>query len=128
MDNTANSINWFEIPVADMERAKKFYEALFDMKMQTIEMLGNIESFFPNSQNMEGKVSGALVKGPNHKPSSEGVLIYLNANPDIQIIIDRIEPNGGRLLMPRTLITEDIGCMAIFMDSEGNRVALHAAK
>ena len=123
-----NQINWFEIPVTEMERAKKFYEALFDMKMQTIEMLGNIESFFPNSQNMEGKVSGALVKGPNHKSSAEGVLIYLNANPDIQAVIDRIEPNGGKVLMPRTLISEDIGYMAIFLDTEGNRVALHAAK
>lgn len=123
-----NQINWFEIPVTEMERAKEFYETIFGIKMQTIEMLGNIESFFPNSQNMEGKVSGALVKGPNHKSSAEGVLIYLNANPDIQAVIDRIEPSGGKVLLPRTMITEDIGYMAIFLDTEGNRVALHAAK
>lgn len=125
---TTNAINWFEIPVTDTKRAKKFYESLFDIEMKTMEMMGFEMTFFPSSANMEGKVSGALIKGKMHKPSTDGVVIYLNANPDIQTIIDKIEPNGGKIIMPRTLINEQVGYMAFFIDTEGNRMALHAAK
>lgn len=121
-----NSINWFEIPVTDTSRAKKFYEALFNIEMNTMEMMGFEMAFFPGSDNMEGKVSGALVKGEMHKPSPDGIIIYLNANPDIQKIIDKIEPAGGKIIMPRTLINEQVGYMCFFIDTEGNRMALHA--
>jgi len=128
LNEKTNAINWFEIPVLDSARAKKFYEAIFEIKMTTMEMMGFEMVFFPSSDNMEGKVSGALVKGETHKPSMDGVIVYLNANPDIQVIIDRIEKNGGKIIMPRTLINEQVGYMAFFVDTEGNRMALHAAK
>jgi uncharacterized protein len=72
-----------------------------------------------------GKVSGALVQSLMHTPSQDGAFIYLNANPSIQAVIDRIVPAGGNVVMPRTEISPEIGFMAFFIDSEGNRVGLH---
>ena len=73
-----------------------------------------------------GKVSGALVKSEMHKPGMDGTIVYLNANPGIQAVIERIEPAGGKILMSRTHISDQIGYMAFFIDTEGNRMALHA--
>ncbi|HTE10856.1 MAG TPA: VOC family protein [Chitinophagaceae bacterium] len=124
-----NAINWFEIPVTDTARAKKFYETIFDVKMDTREMMGMEMTFFPNDmQANTGKVSGSLVKGPMHKPSMEGAVVYLNANPAIQSVIDKVEKAGGKITMPKTLINEQTGYMAFFTDTEGNRMALHAGK
>lgn len=122
-----NALNWFEIPALDTERAKKFYEAILDVSMETVDMMGMQMVMFPYSQEPTGKVSGALCKSDFHKPSADGTMIYLNANPDIQTIIDRIEPAGGKVVMPRTEISPEIGCMAFFMDTEGNRIGLHAS-
>jgi hypothetical protein len=61
-----------------------------------------------------------------YKPGMDGALVYLNANPSIQTVIDKIEDAGGKTILPRTKIGEDIGYMAFFIDSEGNRMALHA--
>jgi len=127
MSPDTNSLNWFEIPVSDTARAKQFYETILDVQMETQDMMGMEMTFFPyDMQAQTGKVSGALVKSDMHKPGMDGAIVYLNANPSIQAVIDRIEPAGGKVLMPRTQITEDIGYMAFFTDSEGNRMALHA--
>ena len=127
MSAKTNALNWFEIPVTDTARAKKFYETILDIKMDTNETMGMEMTSFPfDMQSSTGKVSGTLVKGPMHKPSMDGAVIYLNANPAIQTVIDRIEKAGGKILMPKTLISEQIGYMAFFTDTEGNRTALHA--
>lgn len=122
-----NALNWFEIPVEDTARAKKFYETILDVEMQTQDMMGIEMTFLPyDMSGQSGKVSGALVKGEMYKPSVDGAVVYLNANPSIQTVIDKIEGAGGKVIMPRKQITEEIGYMALFIDSEGNRVALHA--
>ena len=127
MDNT-NALNWFEIPATDISRAKKFYEAVFDVTMdEWPEMNGMKMVGFP-ADNASGKVGGSLVQGPMHKPSMDGVVVYLNANPDMNAVIDRIAPAGGKVVMPRTQITPEIGYMAMFTDTEGNKVALHSSK
>jgi len=127
MSAKTNALNWFEIPVTETARAKKFYETILDIKMETNEMMGMEMTSFPfDMQSNSGKVSGTLVKGPMHKPSMDGAVIYLNANPAIQTVIDRIEKAGGKILMPKTLISQQIGYMAFFTDTEGNRMALHA--
>lgn len=129
LSSSTNALNWFEIPVADSARAKKFYETILDIKMQTQDMMGMEMTFFPfDMEANNGKVSGSLVKGPMHKPSMDGSVIYLNANPSIQTVIDRIEKAGGKVIAPRTLISEQVGYMAFFADTEGNRVALHAGQ
>ena len=128
LSKDTNALNWFEIPATDIQRAKKFYESLFGIEMQVQEMMGMHMAFFPMTMEPNAKVSGALVQGPMHKPSMDGAVVYLNANPEIQLVIDKIAPLGGKILMPKTLIKDEIGYMAIFVDTEGNRVALHAAK
>jgi len=125
MKANENSLNWFEIPVADINRAKKFYESIFDIKMDESEMMGMKMAFFP-SENMNGKVSGGLVQGPMHKTSSDGAKVYLNGNPDLSVALSKIEKAGGKVVMPKTKISDEIGHMAFFIDSEGNNVALHS--
>lgn len=126
MDSNANAINWFEIPVNDMPRAKKFYQDVFSIQMNEMDMMGMTMAFFP-AENMNGKVSGALVKGSMHKPSAEGAILYLNGNPDLGIALGKVESAGGKVIMPKTKIGDDIGYMAFFSDTEGNTVALHSS-
>ena len=125
MKTTSNAINWFEIPVSDSARAKKFYETVFTMEMSQMDMMGMEMTFFP-IDNMSGKVSGALVKGDMHKPSKEGALVYINAEDDLQGSLDRVAAAGGQVVMPKTLINEESGYMAFIIDTEGNQVGMHS--
>jgi predicted enzyme related to lactoylglutathione lyase len=127
MTDKENSLNWFEISVSDISRAKKFYETIFGIEMPEQEMMGMKMAFFP-AENMNGKVSGGLVQSPQHKPSADGAKIYLNGNPDLSNALSKIEAAGGKVVMPKTKISDDIGHMAFFIDSEGNAVALHSNK
>lgn len=126
MDATTNSLNWFEIPALDIDRAKKFYDTIFGIDMVVLpEMMGMKMAGFPMEMG-SGKASGGLAQSQMHKPSVDGAIIYLNANPSIQAVIDRIEPAGGKVVMPRTQISPEIGYMAFFIDTEGNKIGLHA--
>jgi predicted enzyme related to lactoylglutathione lyase len=126
MEKTANALNWFEIPATDISRAKKFYESIFNVKMEDMpEMMGMKMTSFPAEMG-NGKVSGAIAQSQMHKPSADGAVVYLNANPSIQNVIERIEGNGGKVVMPKTQISPEIGYMAFFVDTEGNKVGLHA--
>lgn len=126
MTGKDNSLNWFEIPAADIKRAVKFYETVFSIEMPQMEMGGSM-AFFPAGME-NGKVGGALVQSPMHKPSAEGAVIYLNANPDLDIALGKVEKAGGKVAMPKTKITDEIGFMAFFTDTEGNKVAMHSNK
>lgn len=127
MTSKENSLNWFEISVSDIKRASKFYETIFDLQLPQQSMMGMEMAFFP-SEDMNGKVSGALVQGPMHKPSADGAKIYLNGNPDLSNALGKVESAGGKVLMPKTKVSDEIGFMAFFSDSEGNTVALHSNK
>ena len=127
MTDKENSLNWFEISVADISRAKKFYETIFGIEMPEQEMMGMKMAFFP-AEDMNGKVSGSLVQSQQHKPSADGAKIYLNGNPDLSNALSKIEAAGGKIVMPKTKISDEIGHMAFFIDSEGNAVALHSNK
>ena len=122
-----NAISWFEIGVADLERDTKFYEAIFGDALIPMDMDSIKMRMFPITD-IENGVGGALVdSGGFHKPSlTDGPLIYLNGNPDVQIILDKIEAAGGSILIPKTAISPDYGFMAVFVDSEGNRIGLHS--
>ncbi len=122
-----NAISWFEIPTRNIDRAQKFYETVFDISMIALDMPQIRMRLFPVTDLMNG-ISGALCdSGGFHTPSEDkGPLIYLNANPDVQIILNKIEAAGGRIIVPKTQISPEHGYMAIFIDSEGNRVALHS--
>ena len=126
MDGSVNILNWFEISVNDIARAKKFYETIFSIDMgETMEMMGMKMAMFP-MENMNGKVSGGLVQGPMHKPSADGAKVYFNGNPNLDEPLSKVEAAGGKIAMPKTKITDEIGYMAFFIDTEGNGVALHS--
>jgi predicted enzyme related to lactoylglutathione lyase len=123
-----NTLNWFEIPVTDMPRARKFYETIFDMKMEEMVMGPVTMAMFPGEPG-NGKVGGALCLGEWYKPAtSGGPFIYLNGNPDLGEVLSRVEAAGGKITLPKTQIAEDIGYMGMFVDSEGNTMALHSNK
>lgn len=123
MDKDTNALNWFEIPATDMPRAKKFYETIFEIEMEEMKM-GDMHSAFFNT-GASGKVGGSVTQSPLHKPGSTGVLIYLNANPDLQLVLNRVESAGGRIHMAKTGIGPN-GFMAVISDTEGNAVGLHS--
>jgi uncharacterized protein len=116
-------ITWFELPVNDFERAKKFYNEIFGWNINEAMIAGFQMGFFPME---EGAITGALVYGENYTPSSDGALVYFHAGDDLTEILNKVEPSGGKVLIPKTPITPEIGFFAIFIDSEGNRVALHS--
>jgi len=125
MDSSANVLNWFEVSVSDIARAKKFYETIFSIQLEEMDMMGMKMASFPYDP-MSGKLSGALVQSDMHKPSADGVKIYFNGNPDLDVALSKVEAAGGKVAMPKTKINDDIGYMAFFVDTEGNAVALHS--
>lgn len=127
MTDKENALNWFEISVNDIERSKKFYETIFDIKMESQNMMGMEMAFFPYEPG-SGKASGGLAKSQMHKPGVDGVKIYLNGNPDLSKVLDKVEKAGGKITIPKTKISDDIGYMAFFTDTEGNSIALHSQK
>lgn len=122
-----NMVGWFEIPVSNMGRAKKFYEKVFEIKIQT-DLFGDTQmGFFPLHENPEATgAGGALVMNDQfYKPMANGTLVYFSS-PEITFELSRVEEAGGVVLQEKTLIREDIGYMALVLDSEGNRIALHS--
>lgn len=122
-----NAISWFEIPATDLDRAVAFYEAVFKTKLIAMDFPNIKMRMFPLDDPAKG-IGGAICdSGGFHIPSSsEGVLIYLNANPDVQQILDRVEEAGGKVAVPKTEISKEYGFMAVIIDTEGNRIGLHS--
>lgn len=121
-----HAINWFEIPVADFDRAKKFYETIFAYQMPENQM-GPARMGFLLYDFQNGGRGGAIVHNPGfYLPSANGTLVYLNCDPDLQVVADRVEAAGGKLVKPKSLVAENLGYWALIEDSEGNRVALHS--
>lgn len=122
-----NAISWFEIPVSDFDRAKAFYEEVFDSKMEVMSMeeMGMTMAMFP--ADMENGTGGAIAFGPGYEPSQQGVLVYLNGGEDLSARLGRVEKAGGKVIVPKTSIGEN-GFMGQFSDTEGNRVAFHSRK
>lgn len=122
-----NAAAWIEIPAKKLNRAKTFYQDIFDIEMIDMDFGEEFRmTMFPVE---EGGIGDAICEHKDfYTPGYEGPLIYFSANPDMQKILDKIEPNGGKILQPKKQITEEYGYMAIFEDSEGNRVALHSDK
>jgi hypothetical protein len=127
MSSETNAINWFEIAVNDIARATKFYEKILEVKMAPMEMMGMKMAMFPYDGS-KGTVGGALVQSKMHHPGKTGSVIYLNANPDLELVTNRIEKAGCKITMPKTLISEKTGYMAFFTDTEGNTIGLHSNK
>jgi uncharacterized protein len=122
-----NAISWVEIPVIDLGRAQKFYETILEITMIPMDTPNLQMRLFPVENMMEG-IGGALSRAEGfYTPSATaGPLVYLNANPDVQHVLDKIEAAGGKIIVPKTQISPDYGYMAVFIDTEGNRIALHS--
>lgn len=118
-----NWVNWFEIPAADFNRAVKFYSAIFNVDFHTMDMMGTKMAMFPS----EG-AGGAIVAGDDYKPATDGTLVYLNGGDDLNGVFNKVETNGGKAIVPKTMISEDMGYFAMFIDTEGNKIALHSMK
>jgi predicted enzyme related to lactoylglutathione lyase len=128
IDAQTNIVNWFEIPVTDTKRAKEFYENILNIEMINRNDGEDEAVFFPYNpeiiQGTSGRVTGVLSKSARNSPSTNGTMVYINASPSIQIVLDKVEKAGGKVIVPRTSIPA--GYIAVIIDSEGNKVGLHA--
>jgi predicted enzyme related to lactoylglutathione lyase len=118
-----SALNWFEIPVTDLARAKRFYGNVLQAELREETIGGQSMAIFPYK---EAGVGGALIAGEQFVPSREGAVVYLDAGDDLDGAIQRVEAGGGKVVLGRTLISKQIGSIAWFLDTEGNRVALHS--
>ena len=116
-----NAIHWFEIPALDMDRAVKFYNQVLGYTMAPFSMYNCTMAMFP----CESGVGGAICKQENVQPSAQGSIVYLDCGPDLSVALSKVEPAGGKILMPKAAIGEH-GFIALFLDSEGNKVGLHS--
>lgn len=123
MEMLKNSLNWFEIPALDFDRAKSFYSKIYDFDMPTQKMDELDMGFFLVEQ---GGIGGAIVTGDGYTPSQTGSLVYLNGGENLQTILDRVEAAGGKIAVPKFKITDEIGYCAFFIDCEGNKIGLHS--
>ncbi len=115
-------VSWFEIPATDFQQAVEFYNHIFGIDMAQNITDVNSMAFFPVTTG----IGGAVIAGPGSVPSDKGALIYLNGGKDLNDVLNKVEDVGGRIVMPKTLISEDAGYFAIFIDSQGNKLALHS--
>ncbi len=118
-----NPVGYFEIPVNDLDRAISFYEKVFGYEFDRAMVDGNEMAWFPINKDAPG-ISGALAKGESYVPSTKGTLVYFSTN-NIDDTLVKVNSSGGRTLYPKTSIGE-LGWVAEFEDSEGNRIALHS--
>lgn len=127
MEMLTNAINWFEIPVADFDRAKKFYSTIYDFDMPEAQM-GPVRMGFLLYEQKEDRVGGAICYGEGYEPTQKGPKVYLNGGKDLNTVLNRVEAAGGKVVHPKTLISEEHGYFAVFNDTEGNWVALHSRR
>lgn len=125
-------IAWFEIPASDLGRARKFYETIFGIVLHEMTLANQLRmAVFPVEP---GAVGGARCQHPGfYRPSHDGTLVYLNGGGDLQAVLSRVAPAGGKVaggkvIVPKTQISPEYGSRAVFEDSEGNRIALHSRR
>ncbi|MEO8167736.1 MAG: VOC family protein [bacterium] len=125
MEMLKNAINWFEIPVTNFERAKKFYSAIYDYEMPEQMMGPNRMGFFLSDMENRG-IGGAIVQGNGYVPTKDGVKVYLSAGNDLTIVLNCVAKAGGKVLLAKTLVGPDLGYFAVIEDTEGNNISLHS--
>ena len=123
-----NAISWFEIPASDLSRAQKFYQKILDIELIPMDLENISMRMFPVADPSSG-VGGALCHSPGfYKPSAtDGPIVYLNADPDLQHVLDKVEAAGGKIIIPKTEISKEYGFMAVITDTGGNRIAFHSS-
>jgi predicted enzyme related to lactoylglutathione lyase len=124
-DTPKQAINWFEIPVSNLDRAQRFYETLFARPLRREAMGPDTLVMFPYDQ-ANGVGGCLLASGTAQSPSVDGTVVYLNAEPSLNAVLARLAEAGGTLLTPRVELPDGMGAFAHIQYSEGNRVGLHA--
>lgn len=122
-----NTFAWIEIPVNDMARASKFYEKVFNVSLQQVDFGGMLMAWFPNAGEEAPGAMGTLIKQESYVPSMEGPMVYFYSK-NVQNELDRVVGAGGKIYQEKTMISPDHGYMGVFIDSEGNRIALHSSE
>ena len=118
-----NVINFFDIPATDFSRAVAFYKAILGLEIKETDVFGTRMGLFPSDGT---NVSGAIVEGEDYKPSTDGILVYLNGGKDLQNVLDKVEPNHGKVIVPKMHISPEVGYIGMFIDTEGNKMAVHS--
>ena len=119
-----NLISIVEIPVTDFSRAVTFYQSVLGVKIEEMEMDDVKMGVFPSNGET---VNVVLAKGKDYQPANGGALVYLNAGKDLKLVLDKISKNGGKVIIPKTVISPEMGFFALFIDTEGNKLGLHSA-
>lgn len=119
-----DALTWFEIPVRDIDRSARFYEAVLGRPLRREAMLDMQLAVFPCA---EGGATGCLQAGPGVPAPGSATLVYLDASPSLDAALERAAAHGGRIVRPKTALPPGMGAFAHVEDPEGNRVGLHAA-
>lgn len=93
------------------------------MEIRQTEMFGTKMGFFPTDGT---NVSGAIVQGDDYLPSTNGVIAYLNGGNDLDNVLSKVENNNGKVIVPKTQISPEMGYFGMFIDTEGNKMAIHS--
>ena len=123
-ETQAKVVTWFEIPSTDFDRAVGFYEALTGTTLRREEFGGTTLGIFPCA---ESGVTGAVMPPGALSPSPDGLNLYLWIADDMDAALERALAHGGRIADPKMQLPGDIGWVAHIIDSEGNRIGLHAS-
>lgn len=125
---TRNAVTWFEIPVRDFERARKFYEQTLEVGLRDEKMGPARMGVFPPQAGRESglEVTGCIIAMEGYQPSLTGSIVYLNTRVDLQRALDRVRKAGGETLLPKTELPDGMGYFAQIRDTEGNRVGLYS--
>lgn len=119
----SNLISIIEIPTTDLPRAIGFYQEILGVPIERASMGETEMGVLPGDSQ---SVSVVLINGSDYKPSAEGTLAYFNAGDDLTPMLNKVEANGGQVVLPKTEISPEMGFFAIFTDSEGNKLGLHS--
>ena len=126
MSTPSFAVSWFEIPVRQLDRAQRFYEAVLATSLRRESMGPEITMAMFGAAN--AVVGGCLLSGQGTpEPSAQGTLVYLNAEPSLDAALARVEAAGGRIVTPKVHLPDGMGVFAHIADTEGNRVGLYAA-
>ncbi len=123
MNDMNSYVSLFEIPATDISRAINFYQAILGINIEKMEMPGMEMGILPYENQT---VQGVIMKEEGLEPSAVGVTIYLNGGDNLQTILDKIEVNGGKIIVPKTAHADESGFFALFLDTEGNRLGLNS--
>lgn len=124
-NNMKSYIAMFEIPATEISRAIDFYQAILDIKIEKMEIAEMQMGILPYEEQL---VTGVIIQADGYNPSADGVTIYLNGGDNLQVILDRVKKNSGKIIIPKTPHADESGYFAIFIDSEGNKIGLNSAQ